>query len=89
MFVLCFCGISLSTNFAITGLTSLLFNKTVNGFNGIIEKKRLYLLPLNVLNYIAYFIRNYYLKTELPVLFTLYIYIDIDSEEHNNVSITL
>ena len=28
-----FFGISLSTNTAVIGLTSLLFNKTVNGFN--------------------------------------------------------
>ena len=35
-----FCpGISLSTNSAVIGLTSLLFNKAVNGFNSIIDFK--------------------------------------------------
>ena len=34
-----FSGISLSTKSAVIGLTSLLFNKSVNGFNSIIEKK--------------------------------------------------
>ena len=34
-----FCwGISLSTNTTVIGLTSLLFNKTVNGFNNIVKK---------------------------------------------------
>ena len=32
------CGISLSTNSAVIGFTSLLFNRTVNGVNSIIEK---------------------------------------------------
>ena len=36
-----YCGISLWTTSAVTGLASLLFNKTVNGFNSKIEKKPL------------------------------------------------
>ena len=38
---------------AIISLTPLLFNKTVNGFNSIIEKKTIFLLQLNLLNYIT------------------------------------
>ena len=37
----------------VIGLTALLFNKTVNVSNSIIEKKRLFLLQLNILNYIT------------------------------------
>ena len=47
------CKISLSTNSAVIGLASLLFNKAVNGFNSIIEKKMIFLLPLRLLNYIT------------------------------------
>ena len=38
---------------AVIGLRSLLFNKTVNGFNSIIEKKIVFLVPLYLLNYIT------------------------------------
>ena len=59
-------GISFSTNSVVIGLTSLLFNKTINGINSIIEKKNIFPLPLNLLNYIAWFRRYHYLKAELP-----------------------
>ena len=38
---------------AAIGLASLLFNKPVNGYNSIIEKKLPFLLPPYLLNYIA------------------------------------
>ena len=59
------CGISLSTISAVIGFTSLLFNKTVDGFNSIIEKELLFLLPLNLLNYIKLFSGYHYLNAGL------------------------
>ena len=65
-FGLCFCGISLSTNSAVIGLTSLLCNKTVNGFISTIGKKMIVFLPLYLLNYITHFRGYHYSKAELP-----------------------
>ena len=44
---------------------------TVKGISSIIEKKRLFLLPLNILNYIAWFRRYHYLKAGLPFFYSL------------------
>ena len=64
------CGISVSTNSAVICLTSLLFNKTVNRFNSIIERN-------------FSFFKLYYIVQKISLfesrvaflLFTLYIYI--------------
>ena len=63
--------ISLSTNPAVIGLASLLFNKTINEFISIIEEKMIFFLQLYLLNYIAWFRRDHYLKTGLPFFYSL------------------
>ena len=63
--------ISLSTNSVVIGLTSLLSNKAVNGFNGIIEKNPSFAGKFIKLYYIVYKISLFESRVAI-FLFTLH-----------------